>query len=96
MKIKPLNDRIIIKPQEPEKKTSSGIYLPDAAQEKPMQGVVVEVGPGRRNEDGARTAPEVRKGDIVVYSKYSGTEIKIKGEDHLIIGEAELLAVLDK
>ncbi len=96
MKIKPLNDRIIIKPQEPEKKTASGIYLPDSAQEKPMQGVVVEVGPGRRNEDGARTAPEVRKGDVVVYSKYSGTEIKIKGEDHLILGEAELLAVLDK
>ncbi len=95
MKVKPLEDRVIVKPEEAEEKTSSGIYLPDSAQEKPQHGKVIAVGPGKINDDGKRTALEVKKGDTVLYSKYGGTEIDIDGKTHLILRESDLLAVID-
>ncbi len=96
MAVKPLDDRILVKPLEPETKTSSGIYLPDSAQEKPTQGKVIAVGPGKINDDGERTKVEVKKGDTVIYGKYSGMEIDVDGETHVILRESELLAKLDK
>jgi chaperonin GroES len=96
MAIKPLDDRVLVKPDEAEEKTASGIYLPDSAKEKPMHGKVIAVGPGRVNDDGERTEMEVRKGDTVMYGKYSGTEVEIDGDKHVILRESELLAVLEK
>jgi chaperonin GroES len=89
---KPLGDRVIVKPQEPEQKTKSGIVLPDSAQEKPQSGEVIEVGPGRINDDGKAIPLSVKKGDIVIFSKYGGTEIKVDGEDYLIVRESDILA----
>ena len=96
MKIKPLEDRVLVKPSEAETKTASGIYLPDSAQEQPTHGKIVAVGPGKLNEDGDRTKCEVKKGDVVIYSKYGGTDIDIDGVTHKIMRESDLLAVLDK
>jgi chaperonin GroES len=96
MAIKPLDDRVLVKPDEAEEKTASGIYLPDSAKEKPMHGKVIAVGPGRVNDDGERTEMEVRKGDTVMYGKYSGTEVESDGDKHVILRESELLAVLEK
>lgn len=93
--VRPLEDRIVVKPLDPETKTASGIFLPESAKEKPMQGKVVTVGPGKLMENGTRLAPTVKKGDTVVYGKYSGTEIEIKSVTHLIIRESELLGVID-
>ena len=95
MSVKPLEDRILIKPIDPETKTASGIYLPDSAKEKPMQGKVVAVGPGKLLDNGERATPTVKKGDTVVFGKYSGTEIEIKDVTHLIVRESELLGVID-
>lgn len=95
MSVKPLEDRILIKPLERETRTSSGIYLPESAAEKPMQGKVVATGPGKLLEGGQRAKPAVKKGDVVVFGKYSGTEIEIKGESHLIVRESELLGMID-
>ena len=95
MSVKPLEDRILIKPIEPETKTASGIYLPESAKEKPMQGKVVAVGPGKLLDNGERATPTVKKGDTVVFGKYSGTEIEIKDITHLIVRESELLGVID-
>ena len=95
MSVKPLEDRILIKPIEPETKTASGIYLPESAKEKPMQGKVVAVGPGKLLDNGERATPTVKKGDTVVFGKYSGTEIEIKDVTHLIVRESELLGVID-
>ncbi len=93
--VRPLEDRIVVKPLDPETKTASGIYLPENAKEKPMQGKVVSVGPGKLMDNGTRLTPGVKKGDTVVYGKYSGTEIEIKNVPHLIIRESELLGVLE-
>jgi len=96
MKVKPLEDRVLVKPLEAETKTAAGIYLPESAKEKPTQGKVVAVGPGKLNEDGKPTALEVKKGDVVIYGKYSGTEIEVDGTQHVILRESELLAVVTK
>jgi chaperonin GroES len=93
--VKPLEDRILIKPLEAETKTASGIYLPESAKEKPMQGTVVALGPGKLLDNGERVKPSVKKGDTVVFGKYSGTEIEIKKAPHLIMRESELLGVIE-
>ena len=95
MSVRPLEDRVLIKPVEPETKTESGIYLPESVKEKPMQGKVVAVGPGKMLDNGERVKPAVKKGDVVVYGKYSGTEIEIKKTQHLIVRESELLGVIE-
>ena len=95
MSVQPLEDRIVIKPADAETRTESGIYLPETAKEKPMQGKVVSVGPGRRLDNGERVKPAVKKGDIVVYGKYAGTEIKVGGVDHLIIREDDVLGIVE-
>ncbi|MCC7205039.1 MAG: co-chaperone GroES [Phycisphaeraceae bacterium] len=94
MKITPIEDRVLIKPAEAEEKTASGIYLPEAAKEKPMQGKVVALGPGKLNDDGSRTVPTVKKGDTVLYGKYAGTDVKIDDVEHKILKESEILAVV--
>ena len=94
MAVKPLEDRILIKPIEAETQTASGIFLPESATEKPMQGTVIATGPGKLLENGERAEPTVKSGDVVVYGKYSGTEIEIKGESHLIVRESELLGLV--
>lgn len=95
MSVKPLEDRVLIKPMEKEEKTKSGIYLPETAKEKPIQGKVVAVGPGKLLDNGERIKPSVKKGDTVVFSKYGGTEIEIKNVPHLIMRESELLGLLE-
>ena len=94
MTVKPLEDRVLIKPLDPETKTASGIYLPETAKEKPMQGKVIAVGAGKVAEDGNLRPLDVRKGDRVLFGKYSGTEIQLEGDEHLIIREDDVLAVL--
>ncbi len=94
--LRPLDDRVVIKPSEAEEKTASGIYLPESAKEKPMQGTVLAVGPGKLADDGSRTPVSVKKGDTVIYGKYAGTEIEIDGEKLIIVRESELLGVLEK
>ncbi|MGI5823587.1 MAG: co-chaperone GroES [Dethiobacteria bacterium] len=93
MNLKPLGDRVIIKVLEEEEKTSSGIVLPDQAKEKPQEGEIKAVGPGRVLDDGKRAEMDVKVGDKVVYSKYAGTEIKIEGEEYLILRQDDILAV---
>jgi chaperonin GroES len=95
MKIRPLHDRILIKRLEEETKTAGGLFIPDAAKEKPIQARVVAVGSGKRDKDGKLIALEVKAGDRVMFSKYSGTEVKIDGEEHIILREDDLLAILD-
>jgi chaperonin GroES len=95
MSVKPLEDRVLIRPIDPETKTASGIYLPESAKEKPMQGKVVAVGPGKTLDNGTRITPSVKKGDTVVYGKYAGTEVEIKDVKHLIMRESELLGVIE-
>jgi chaperonin GroES len=94
--VRPLEDRILIKPIEPETKTASGLFLPESAKERPMQGTVVSVGPGLLLENGERAVVNVKKGDTVVYGKYAGTEIEIKNTKHVIMRESELLGVMAK
>ena len=93
-KVQPLADRLVVRPNEREEMTVSGIVLPDTAKEKPQEGTVVAVGPGRLNEQGKRVALEVKTGDTVLYAKYAGTEIKLDGEEYLVIRESDLLAVV--
>ncbi len=95
MNVKPLDDRIVVRPSAQETKTESGIYLPETSKERPMTGKVIAVGPGRRLDNGERAKPTVKKGDTVVYGKYAGTEVEVKGDEHLILRESELLGVLD-
>ncbi|MBT4767440.1 MAG: co-chaperone GroES [Phycisphaerae bacterium] len=95
MPVQPLEDRVIIRPLEAESRTESGIYLPESAKEKPVQGKVVACGPGKRLDNGERIKPSVSKGDTVVYGKYAGTEIEIKNIKHLIVRESELLGVIE-
>jgi chaperonin GroES len=94
-KLKPLEDRIVVKPSEEEQTTSSGIVIPDTAKEKPQEGTVVAVGPGRF-EDGARVPLDVSVGDKVIYSKYGGTEVKVEGDEYLVLSARDVLAVLAK
>jgi chaperonin GroES len=95
MKVRPLYDRILVKRVEEEKKSKGGIIIPDTAKEKPQEGRVVAVGAGKVLENGSLRALEVSKGDRVLFSKYSGTEVQIEGEEHLIIREEDVLAVLE-
>jgi len=95
MSVRPLEDRVLIKPLDPETKTSSGIYLPESAKEKPIQGKVIAVGPGKLMDNGERIKPSVKKGDTVVFSKYGGTEVEIKNVPHLIMRESELLGLIE-
>ena len=95
--IKPLEDRILVQPLDAEQKTQSGLVIPDTAKEKPQEGTVVAVGPGRWDEDGEKRIPlDVAEGDTVIYSKYGGTEIKYNGEEYLILSARDVLAVVNK
>ena len=96
MSVKPLEDRVLIKPSDPETKTDSGIYLPESAKEKPIKGKVVALGPGKLLDSGERVKPSVKKGDTVVFGKYAGTEIEIKNVKHMIMRESELLGVIER
>jgi chaperonin GroES len=91
--IKPLADRVVVKPLEEEEKTTSGIVIPDTAKEKPQQGTVVAVGPGRVSDSGKTVPVGVKVDDVVIYAKYGGTEVKIDGEEYLILKESDILAV---
>ncbi len=93
--IRPLDDRVLVKPTQAEEKTASGIFLPDGAREKPVHGKVIAAGPGKLNDDDQRTPLSVKKGDTVVYGKYAGTEVDIDGEKYVILHENELLAKID-
>jgi len=94
--LKPLEDRVVVKPSEAEEVTASGLVIPDTAKEKPQQGTVVAVGPGRVSEQGERIALDVKEGDTVVYSKYGGTEIKQGGEEYLILSARDILAIVEQ
>lgn len=95
--IKPLEDKIVVQASEAETTTASGIVIPDTAKEKPQEGKVLAVGPGRFDEDGEKRIPmDIAVGDVVVYSKYGGTEIKFEGEDYLILSARDVLAVVEK
>ncbi len=96
MKFTPLGERLIVKPLEEEQTTSSGIILPDTAKEKPQEGEVVAVGPGRVTDEGARVSMEVQMGDRIIYSKYAGTEYKDDGQEYLILRESDVLAKVDR
>ena len=91
--IKPLSDRVVVKAEEAEEKTSSGLYIPDSAKEKPQRGTVVSVGPGRV-ENGTKIEMSVKEGDTVLYGKYSGTEITLDGDEYLIMRESDILGVV--
>ncbi len=93
--IRPLDDRVLVTPAVAEDVTDSGIFLPESAKEKPMKGTIVAVGPGKLNDDGSRTSLTVKKGDTVVYGKYSGTEVEIDGDEHMIMHESDILGILD-
>jgi chaperonin GroES len=93
--VKPLGDRVFVKVSESEEKTAGGILLPDTAKEKPQVGEVVQVGPGKRNDDGSRQAPEVGVGDNVLYSKYAGTDIKLGADEYVLLSEKDILAVVN-
>ena len=94
MKFKPLGDRVLVRRLEQDAKTAGGIFVPDTAKEKPMQGEVLAVGPGARSETGNRCALDVRKGDRILFGKFAGTEVKIDGEELLIISESDIFGVL--
>ena len=94
MKLKPLHDRLLLKPMAAETRTKAGLIIPDTAQEKPMQGEVIAVGKGKRLDDGRLQALGVKVGDKVLYGKWSGTEVKLDGEDHVILKEEDLFGVL--
>jgi chaperonin GroES len=92
VKLQPLADRLVVKPIEKEEVTKGGIVLPDTAKEKPQEGKVIAVGPGRLSEDGKRIAMDVKVGDVVIYAKYGGTEIRIENEELVILRESDILA----
>ena len=95
MKFRPLHDRVVIRRVEEEARTKGGIFIPDTAKEKPMEGEIVAVGPGARNETGALVPPDVKKGDRILFGKWSGTEIKLDGEDLLIMSEFDIMGVVE-
>ncbi|HEY8531881.1 MAG TPA: co-chaperone GroES [Limnochorda sp.] len=96
MTLRPLGDRVVVKTIEEEERTQGGIYLPDTAKEKPQQGEVIAVGTGRILENGQRVAPEVKVGDRIIYAKYGGTEVKLNGQEYLILRESDILAVVER
>lgn len=95
MKFRPLHDRVVVKRLAEDTKTAGGIIIPDSAAEKPMQGEVISVGPGARDDDGDRVAPDVKAGDIILFGKWSGTEVKIDGEELLIMKESDIMGVIE-
>ena len=95
MKVRPLNDRILVKRLEEEETTKGGIIIPDSAKEKPAEGEVIAVGKGKRNDKGERVKMDIKVGDRVLFSKYGGTDVKIDGVDHLIMREDDILAVVE-
>ena len=95
MNIRPLGDRVLIKRVAEEEKTKGGIIIPDTAKEKPQEGKVIAVGKGKRDDDGKVTPLDVKKGDRILFGKYSGTEIKLNGEEHLIVREEDILGVIE-
>jgi len=95
LKLRPLGDRVLVEPIEREEMTASGIYVPETAKERPQEGVVVAVGPGRKDDDGKLIAMDVAKGDRVLYAKYGGTEVKLEDKKYLILKETDILAILD-
>lgn len=95
MKLKPLGDRLVVEPQEREATTSSGLVLPETAKEKPQEGTVIAVGPGRRDDEGKRVEMDVKVGDTVLYAKYGGTEIKVDDKKLLILKETDVLAIVE-
>ena len=96
MKFRPLHDRVVVKRVAEEEKTKGGIIIPDTAKEKPMEGEVVSVGPGARDEKGTLVAPDVKAGDRILFGKWSGTEVKIDGVEYLIMKESDIMGVLDE
>ena len=96
MKFRPLHDRVLIRRVESEEKTVGGIIIPDTAKEKPMEGEIVAVGPGARGEDGKIQALDVKAGDRVLFGKWSGTEVKLEGEDLIIMKEADIMGIVDQ
>ena len=96
MKVRPLHDRLIVKRLEEEEKTKGGIIIPDTAKEKPIEGKVIVVGKGKIKEDGTTIPMEVKKGDQILFAKYSGTEVKIDGEEHLIMKEDDVFAIIEQ
>jgi chaperonin GroES len=96
MKLKPLADRLVVEPTKQEEVTASGLVLPETAKEKPQQGKVLAVGPGRRDEDGKRIDMDVEVGDTVLFAKYAGTEIKLEGDKVLILKESDILAIVEE
>ncbi|HEY3879209.1 MAG TPA: co-chaperone GroES [Trebonia sp.] len=94
--LKPLEDRIVVQPLEAEQVTASGLVIPDTAKEKPQEGKVLAVGPGRFDDKGARVPVDVKVGDVVLYSKYGGTEVKYSGEEYLVLSARDVLAVIEK
>lgn len=95
VKLRPLADRVVVKVLESEEKTKGGIFLPDTAKEKPQQAKVVAVGPGKTLEDGSKSPVDVKEGDVVLFAKYSGTEVKLDGTEYLVIAEKDILAVVE-
>ena len=96
MNFRPLHDRVVVKRIDEEEKTAGGIIIPDTAKEKPMQGKIVAVGPGKRNDDGELSPLDVKSGDTVIFGKWSGTEVTIDGQDLLIMNESDIMGILDK
>ena len=93
-KIQPLADRVVIRPLEESEQMRGGLYIPDTAKEKPQQGEVIAVGPGKISDEGKRIAPDVQVGNRVLYGKYSGTEVNVEGEEYLILRESDVLAII--
>lgn len=96
MKIRPLHDRVLVERISEEEKTKGGIIIPDTAKEKPSQGKVIAVGKGKKSEDGKLTPLDVKEGDLILFSKYAGNEIKIEGKEYLIMQESEILGIIEK
>ena len=96
IKLKPLADRLVVAPQERQEQTPSGLVLPETAKEKPQEGQVLSIGPGRRDDDGKRIEMDVAVGDTVLFAKYAGTEVKIDGQKLLILKESDVLAIIEK
>ena len=96
MNLKPLGDRVVVEPAEKEERTASGIILPETAKEKPQEGEILAVGPGRRDDQGKVVPMDVKKGDIVLYAKYAGTEVKLEDKKVLILKESDILAIVEK
>lgn len=94
MNLKPLHDRVLVKRIESEEKTAGGLYIPDTAKEKPSRGAIVAVGPGKRDDAGKLIPMCVKAGDLVLFNKYAGTDVKLDGEDHLVMREDDILAII--